>query len=177
MSSNTGVHKHRNFPRCPLHLGEHLGVRRGTSGEAGDAQGIGQSGKNGCLGEVHDVPLSQIRRRFRHDVEEQLHVLRAYAGAVAGGLSDVGVPQPKITGIHPGENLPDKGRSGSCREVDGRNSIPQHIDAKRAGNICLQLANDAGHCDRGNGFSLRQVGKAEFIREHDGVNAAGLQRI
>ena len=87
----------------------------------------------------------------------------------------IGVPQTVVGSVDTGHDLADELSVGSGSQVQRCVGIPQHVDAVRNLDLALQFADDAGHAGGGDGLDLGQIGQAELIGEHDGIDAAFLQ--
>ena len=94
---------------------------------------------------------------------------------MADRFTHIGVPETKIAGIDPGNDLADEDRAGGGGKVDRGNGIPQHIDAEGHGDVGHKFTDDPRHGSGGFGLDRRQVGQAVLVRKHDRIDAALLQ--
>src|SRR5690606_11828782 len=123
-----------------------------------------------------DVPVAEVSRRLRYDIEQQTDVFAVNAIPVTDHLTGVRVPQAVVAAVDASENLAHELGARRHREIDRRGGVPQHVDAPGHLNIVVQLTDDTGHGHRRDRLNLRQVGQAALVGEHDCVHAAFLQR-
>ena len=61
--------------------------------------------KDRGFGNGTNIAITQIHRRFRHNVEQRFDFTCADAVLMTNGLADVRVPDPKVAGVGTGKNL------------------------------------------------------------------------
>ena len=128
--------------------------------------------KDSGFGNGANIAIAQIHRRFRHDVEQGFDLTRADAVLMTNGLADVGVPDTEVAGVGAGKNLANEFSPRRHSQIERRDRIPQHIDAKRDANFAHQLPDNSRHCRRGFRANLREIGKTKLVGKHHGIHAA-----
>src|SRR5690606_6214576 len=167
---HAGVGKDRRVGHDILDPLEDRGVGFGACRQAGYTQRVGPAVEHRRAGDGLDVPVAEVSRRLRYDIEQQTDVFAVNAIPVTDHLTGVRVPQAVVAAVDASENLAHELGARRHREIDRRGGVPQHVDAPGHLNIVVQLTDDTGHGHRRDRLNLRQVGQAALVGEHDCVH-------